>query len=113
MRLIDVALTITFALALVTGISTLRVKKGPMVKADSIRSAYYDVVNTDNKKHMAVAFVCFDLFFIVLWLYVLFTLQGWALGAVGGALGGITGVLCKQNYDFFKQPWSGKNDAAL
>ena len=58
---------------------TLRLRKGPANGVTRRRFAY-DLEVTKNKKHILVAYVCFDIFALLLGIYVLLIVKpGWAL----------------------------------
>jgi hypothetical protein len=77
--ILEILLPFLFVLAVVVGASTLRLRKGSANGVTRRRFAY-DLEVTKNKKHILAAYVCFDIFALLLGIYVLLIVKpGWAL----------------------------------
>lgn len=76
---LEIILPFLFGLAVVVGGSTLRLRKGPANSVIGRRFAY-DLEVTKSKKHILAAYICFDIFVLLLGIYVLLIVKpGWAL----------------------------------
>lgn len=77
--ILEIILPFLFVFAVVVGGSTLRLRKGPGNGVTGRRFAY-DLEVTKNKKHILAAYVCFDIFALLLGIYILLIVKpGWEL----------------------------------